>query len=235
MRAYVPFLAVSLLLACSDDQDPLDGLTKGGVSTTSASASGGDPSGSTGDGGSDSGPTTTDGGTTNNGTSATTVTTTTASGTTTDDPGTTDPGTTTQPTVSSTSTTGDPGDPLDAARQLCVDTINMYRATLGLPPYQRWTDAETCSDAEAKSDGETNTAHGAFGMCQEFAQNECPGWPGPPERSLPGCLEQMWAEGPGEDFQMHGHYINMSSEQYTRVACGFAEVNGSWWMVQNFQ
>jgi hypothetical protein len=229
MRAHVPVLAVSLLLACSDDQDPLDGLTKGGISTSSSSASGGGPSGSTGDAGSDSDPTTTDN-TTNNGTTATTTSATTG------DPATTDPGTvTTQPTVSSTTTTGDPGDPFDAARQLCVDTINMYRATLGLPPYARWTDAETCSDAEALSDGQTDTPHGSFGMCDEFAQNECPGWPGPPEQSLPGCLADMWAEGPGEDFQMHGHYINMSSEQYTRVACGFAEVNGGWWMVQNFQ
>lgn len=225
MRARVPALAVSLLLlACSDDQDPLDGVTKGGVSTTpssASSASSASSSGSTGDAGSDSDPTTT-----NNG--SVTIS---ASGTT-GDP--TDPGTTTQSTVSTT-TTGEPGDPLDAARQLCVDTINMYRATLGLPPYARWTDAEGCSDAEALADGQSDTPHGAFGMCNEFAQNECPGWPGPPDQSLPGCLADMWAEGPGEDFNKHGHYINMSSEQYTRVACGFAEVGGGWWMVQNFQ
>lgn len=46
----------------------------------------------------------------------------------------------------------------------------------------------------------------------------------------------MWNEGPGSDFQTHGHYINMASTQYTKVACGFAVMpNGSVWAVQDFQ
>lgn len=136
----------------------------------------------------------------------------------------------------STDTAGDPSDVYAEARQLCVDTINMYRGMLGLPAYERWTDAEGCSDDEAASDGQTGAAHGAFGMCGESAQNECPGWSSPVEESLPDCLAQMWAEGPGDDFGQHGHYINMSSQQYTKVACGFADAGGgSLWMVQNFQ
>ncbi len=132
--------------------------------------------------------------------------------------------------------TGDPtGDPDEAATQLCVDTINMYRATLGLPPYARWTDAEVCSDGEAAMDGDSGNPHGAFGMCGESAQNECPGWPGPPESMITGCLELMWAEGPGEDFNLHGHYINMSSTQYTQVAQGFADGMNGVWAVQNFK
>lgn len=220
MRATVsPLLLVPcLLFACSDNNDPLDGLTAVSLSGATATA---DPPTSTDD------PATTSAGT---------------------DSGASDPGTTgdpsgtatnvtltTNPTNPTTTTTGDPDDPYEQARQLCVDTINMYRATLGLPAYERWTDAEDCSDAEAFSDGQTGVAHGAFGMCEEFAQNECPGYPSPAEESLPGCLAQMWAEGPGEDFNMHGHYINMSSEQYTKVACGFAEGQGGLWMVQNFQ
>ncbi len=141
---------------------------------------------------------------------------------------------TTQSTTSA-NPTGETGDPDEAATQLCVDTINMYRGTLGLPPLARWTDAEDCSDAECVSDGMSGTPHGAFGMCGEFAQNECPGWPGPPADMITGCLELMWNEGPGEDFNAHGHYINMSSTDYTKVACGFAEVNGEIWAVQNFQ
>jgi hypothetical protein len=140
--------------------------------------------------------------------------------------------------MSEPTTTGDDtasADPDEAATQLCVDTINMYRATLGLTPLQRWSDAEDCSDAECVSDGNSGTPHGAFGMCGEAAQNECPGWPGPPDAMITGCLELMWAEGPGEDFNAHGHYINMSSTDYTKVACGFAEVNGEIWSVQNFQ
>ena len=124
----------------------------------------------------------------------------------------------------------------DQAAQHCVDVINMYRATIGVAPLQRWTEAETCSNDEAASDSMTGTPHGAFGACGEFAQNECPGWPGPPEQMLDGCLELMWAEGPGEPFEEHGHYINMSSTAYSMVACGFHETeNGSWWSVQNFK
>ncbi|MCB9704149.1 MAG: hypothetical protein H6711_19830 [Myxococcales bacterium] len=121
--------------------------------------------------------------------------------------------------------------------QLCVDTINEYRASLGLPAYQRWTDGEACADGEAESDSKTNTPHGAFPSCGEFAQNECPGWPSSdPEGSLLGCLDLMWSEGPGADFAKHGHYINMSSEMYTKVACGFyTTASGDLWAVQNFK
>lgn len=122
------------------------------------------------------------------------------------------------------------------AEQLCVDTINMYRATLSLPPYTRWKAEETCGDGQAKSDSMTMTAHGAFGMCSESAQNECPGWPGPPSAMITDCLAQMWAEGPGADFSKHGHYINMSSSSYSTVACGFYTLSdGSVWAVQDFQ
>jgi hypothetical protein len=123
-----------------------------------------------------------------------------------------------------------------SVEQLCVDTINMYRATLGLPPYARWTDGESCADGEAQSDSMTGTAHGAFGTCGEHAQDECPGWPTPESTAITGCLAQMWAEGPGSDFATHGHYINMSSTQYTKASCGFYLVNGnSVWATQNFQ
>ncbi len=140
------------------------------------------------------------------------------------------------PDTSTDTDTGDPGNPYDAAAEHCVAVINMYRATLDLAPLERWTDAEECSNGEAESDAMTNTPHGAFGTCGEWAQNECPGWPGPPEQLLDGCLAAMWAEGPGEDFQQHGHYINMSNPSYTRVACGFHQTGqGDYWAVQNFQ
>jgi len=128
----------------------------------------------------------------------------------------------------------DSGDPLASYRQRCVDQINEYRATEGKPPYARWSSAELCSDGEAQSDSETGTPHGAFGACGEWAQNECPGW-GSLEDTVTGCLAMMWAEGPGEPFRAHGHYINMSSTSYTRVACGFAVVSGTIWAVQDFR
>ncbi|WP_437632370.1 CAP domain-containing protein [Sorangium sp. So ce854] len=123
-----------------------------------------------------------------------------------------------------------------SAAQLCVDTINQHRATLGLPPLRRWTAAEACSDEESESDGNTNTPHGAFGACNEMAQNECPGWPGPAESMIVSCLQVMWDEGPGEDFNKHGHYLNMSNTAFTEVACGFHTFpDGSVWAVQNFR
>jgi hypothetical protein len=135
-------------------------------------------------------------------------------------------------TGNATSTGSGAGGP----EQACVDAINSYRATLGLPPYQRWTDAESCADGQALSDGTSMSAHGAFGKCMENAQNECPGWPGPPESMIGGCLKMMWAEGPGSDFAKHGHYINMSSTQYTKVACGFHTfADGTVWAVQDFR
>lgn len=126
------------------------------------------------------------------------------------------------------------GGPAGAA-QTCVDAINQYRSTLGLPAYARWTDAESCADGQAASDSQSGSAHGAFGACGENAQNECPGWPGPPEQMIGGCLDMMWAEGPGADFSTHGHYINMSSTDYSKVACGFTVLgDGSVWAVQDF-
>jgi hypothetical protein len=131
--------------------------------------------------------------------------------------------------------TGPPGDPLTAARTTCVDEINKYRATLSLPPYAPWTSAEPCVDGQSKKDSETGTAHSAFGTCGESAQNECPGWPGPPDSMIKSCLAMMWAEGPG-DFSSHGHYINMSSSSYTSVACGFYQTpSGDWWAAQDFR
>ncbi len=120
--------------------------------------------------------------------------------------------------------------------QLCVDTINQYRATLGLPAYARWSDGESCTEQEAVSDSKTMKAHGAFGMCGESAQNECPNWPGPPEQAIPKCLAMMWAEGPGDFNQGHGHYLNMSSKSYGKVACGFSSKGaGTLWAAQNFR
>lgn len=114
--------------------------------------------------------------------------------------------------------------------QLCVDTINQYRATVGVPPLERWTEAESCVDGQAQSDSQTGEPHGAFGQCGEWAQDECPGWPGPPESLIVGCLAMMWDEGPGG-----GHYENMRGN-YTRVACGYYQTaGGSYWAVQDFQ
>jgi len=125
-------------------------------------------------------------------------------------------------------------DPYASYRERCVDRINEYRATLDLPPYERWKSAEKCADGEAHSDSHSGVAHGAFPSCDEYAQNECPGWPSL-DSVVTGCLQMMWDEGPGP-FDEHGHYINMSSTSYTKVACGFhVTSDGSVWAVQDFR
>jgi hypothetical protein len=128
------------------------------------------------------------------------------------------------------------GSSYPAAAEDCVRIINQYRASIGLPPYQRWTDRESCADNEAKNDAEINKPHGSFGSCGEWAQNACPGWSGTPERMIGSCLQMMWAEGPGSDFSAHGHYLNMSSTNYTKVACGFyVTPQGTVWTLQDFK
>ncbi len=128
--------------------------------------------------------------------------------------------------------TGD--DPFAQARVDCVARINAFRATEGLPPYEQWVEAEACTDEQAAADS-TQSAHANFGDCDEWAQNTCPGWRDVGS-VIEGCLQSMWEEGPGEPFSEHGHYINMSSTEYTQVACGFYEMpNGELWANQNFR
>jgi hypothetical protein len=124
---------------------------------------------------------------------------------------------------------------LDQAAQDCVDIINMYRATIGVPALARLPSQEVCVGQQAQKDYQANTPHSAFGMCGEFGQNECPGWPGPPDSMIGQCLAMMWAEGPGPFNMGHGHYDNMSSTSYTKVACGYYVLtNGSVWATQDF-
>jgi hypothetical protein len=127
--------------------------------------------------------------------------------------------------------------------QRCVDRINERRASIGLAPLERWTGAEDCSDQQSREDLEGAGAHGNFGDCGEFGQNTCPSWQGGVDAIVGGCLDAMWAEGPPDQdpcndacFQDHGHYLNMASTRFTKVACGFyTDGQGNTWSNQNFQ
>ncbi|HHH29818.1 MAG TPA: hypothetical protein ENK57_15940, partial [Polyangiaceae bacterium] len=106
--------------------------------------------------------------------------------------------------------------------QDCVDRINQFRWECQcLPPLARWAEQEGCSDAQAANDQASNSPHGNFGSCTENAQNTCPNW-GSEQQVIGGCLQMMWDEGPGEPFSEHGHYLNMSSTSYSKVACGIS-------------
>ena len=118
--------------------------------------------------------------------------------------------------------------------QDCVDRINQFRWECQcLPPLQRWSEAESCTDQQSADDQATNQPHGNFGACGEWAQNTCPNW-GSESDIVGGCLQAMWDEGPGEPFEEHGHYINMASLDYTKVACGRSASSGGVWSNQNF-
>ncbi len=128
----------------------------------------------------------------------------------------------------------DTGGKYAASRAECVNRINAFRATENLPALAQWIDAEGCSDGEARSDSETGKAHGAFGTCKEWAQDECPGW-GSVQSTVTDCLQSMWDErlNPGGQ---QGHYKNMSNKSYTQVACGYYETPaGKVWALQNFK
>lgn len=128
--------------------------------------------------------------------------------------------------------TGDPAED-------CVRRINQFRCECQhLPPLQRWREGEACADQMAQYDSEGRGPHAGFrdGICGGgYGQNECPGWGSVPQ-TISGCLQQMWDEGPGEPFSEHGHYLNMTNDRFSRVACGFYTTpGGDVWAVQNFQ
>jgi hypothetical protein len=121
------------------------------------------------------------------------------------------------------------------ARDDVYARINELRATLALPPLARWSEQESCADGQARADAASGTPHSAFGACGESAQNECPAWPSL-DRIASDCLQQMWNEGPGSDFQAHGHYINMTNTRYTKVVVGFhVTERGTVWALMDFR
>jgi hypothetical protein len=129
---------------------------------------------------------------------------------------------------------GSTNDMYGDARTRCVDRTNELRATKGLAPIPRLAKAEPCVDGQAKKDSETGEAHSAFDDCLDqvdwkgAGQNECPGYDSV-EDALGGCLDAMWAEGPGG-----GHYDNMVGKS-THTACGFYTTpGGEVWMIQDF-
>jgi hypothetical protein len=138
-------------------------------------------------------------------------------------------------TGSASGGTGSSTDMYADARTRCVDRINELRASKGKGPIPRLASAEPCADGQAKSDSETGKAHGAFDACADqvkhwsgIAQNECPGYKSV-EATLTGCIDMMWAEGPGG-----GHYDNMMGGS-THMACGFYTTpDGKVWQVQDY-
>lgn len=126
-------------------------------------------------------------------------------------------------------------DSYDSYRQQCVNKINAWRATEGKPALARWTSGESCADESSQKEYQSGSPHSSFGSCGEWAQNLCPGY-NDFGSIFSYCMVQMWDEGPGEPYSAHGHYLNMSNADYSKVACGFYEApNGKIWHVENFK
>jgi len=96
----------------------------------------------------------------------------------------------------------------------------------------------------AEYDASKNTAHAGFTdkICQPSgSQNECPGYSSNAQ-VIGLCMQQMWDEGPpptnpcnGSCYEEHGHFINMTDKDVTKVACGFyTTASGKVWAAQNF-
>jgi cysteine-rich secretory family protein len=129
--------------------------------------------------------------------------------------------------------------------QDCVDRINQFLTQCAcLPALTRRTDGEACADQMAEYDAAQNSAHaGAIAkICQPGgSQNECPGYSSN-SQVIGLCMQQMWDEGPpptssctGDCYEEHGHFINMTDPDVTKVACGFyTTASGKVWAAQNF-
>jgi hypothetical protein len=129
--------------------------------------------------------------------------------------------------------------------QDCVDRINQFLTQCAcLPALARRTDGEACANQMAEYDASKNSAHaGAIAnICQPGgSQNECPGYASN-SQVIGLCMQQMWDEGPpptssctGSCYEEHGHFINMTDPDVTKVACGFYTTSsGKVWAVQNF-
>lgn len=118
-------------------------------------------------------------------------------------------------------------------REDCLAKINEYRATENLKPLTLASEEkQTCADKQSADDLASNAAHGHFGDCGEFAQNSGPNFNGSFQKNASAVaeyyLKMMWEEEKAKaeqgvtEYAQIGHYLNMKSTSYTKVACGIA-------------
>jgi hypothetical protein len=122
---------------------------------------------------------------------------------------------------------------------VCLDTINAYRATLGLKAVARSPSLEAFADQGARYDSELGKAHAHFGAFSKGAvpsdaENAIPGWPLKNYKTVAKVVgegaKMMWAEGPGG-----GHYENIKGS-HAAVGCGiYVNPAGGVWVIHNFK
>jgi hypothetical protein len=130
-----------------------------------------------------------------------------------------------------------------SARSFCVSETNRYRAMNQKPALQESSDLEAYADEGAMHDFSTSP-HDHFGTTNgggiAFAENECPqqgNWQyseGDDLDAVVGnCIAAFYAEGPGDDYNTHGHYINMMGN-YATLGCGIYYSGGKITIVQDY-
>jgi hypothetical protein len=129
------------------------------------------------------------------------------------------------------------------AKQFCVSETNRYRAMNGKPALAESAQLEAYADTGAMHDF-TTSPHDHFSTTSggglAFAENECPqqgNWRYSEGEDLDmvvgNCIAAFYAEGPGSDYNTHGHYINMMGD-YGSLGCGIYYADGKITIVQDY-
>jgi hypothetical protein len=149
---------------------------------------------------------------------------------------------------------GMPNDGFDQFQHHNLDTVNMYRATLGIAPLV--LDQKLCTFALAGSVelSQDHMPHQHFitagnngtlwtsGFVSGAAENQGDpnGWyvmnSDPVQNELlqiDDIQKAMFNEGPGSG-EAHGHYTNMMNAAYKRLGVGLLEVNGHLYLTNDF-
>ena len=128
------------------------------------------------------------------------------------------------------------------AHQFCVQETNRYRAINSKPALTESMQLETYADTGAMVDFNSGP-HSHFMTTQgggiSFAENECPKWDlqaqgrGDMTMLVAACIAAFYSEGPGTDYSMHGHYINMMGN-YGSLGCGIFQSGSTVTIVQDY-
>ena len=125
----------------------------------------------------------------------------------------------------------------------CVSETNRYRAMNSKPALAENAALEAYAAVGAMDDFNTSPHHHfsttqGGGIAQ--AENECPqqgNWqlpPGGDMKALVGqCVAAFYSEGPGSDYNTHGHYINMMGP-YSKLGCGIYQSGSKVTIVQDY-
>ncbi len=130
-----------------------------------------------------------------------------------------------------------------SAKQFCVSETNRYRAMNSKPALTESAQLEAYADTGAMVDF-GSSPHNHFSTTNgggiAFAENECPqqgNWQYTEGQDLNmvvgACIAAFYSEGPGTDYNTHGHYINMMGP-YATLGCGIYYAGGKITIVQDY-